>query len=281
MSAQVDLQSAQDALATRATRPPRPPSPPAPARCSARRATTTAMSSRSAGGPGVVSRRSHPPRLSRRRHRRARRARSSTRSRTAPSSTPGRAERQLRHRVHDRTPTGSSGSTATSPISSPRSSPGQPLTAGQPVGLVGQTGHAPARTSTSSSSPTRLSAGRAVVPVVRGDGLQLARTRCSRMPLLEPFSRSSGAPGPRRGAWTAPRPPAPVVYFTAWGLSPGRFVPRRVMGRLGTFVPRLVALTAVWLLATTALTYAAASARTPRRARLRSRRRRPPPRRRP
>jgi peptidoglycan hydrolase-like protein with peptidoglycan-binding domain len=30
------------------------------------------------------------------------------------------------------------------------------------------------------------------------------------------------------------------------------------MGRLGTFVPRLVALTAVWLLATTALTYAAA-----------------------
>src|SRR5467141_3877770 len=39
------------------------------------------------------------------------------------------------------------------------------------------------------------------------------------------------------------------------------------MGRLGTFVPRLVALTAVWLLATTALTYAAAqrinSAATP------------------
>src|SRR6267142_3845330 len=30
------------------------------------------------------------------------------------------------------------------------------------------------------------------------------------------------------------------------------------MGRLGTFVPRLVALTVVWLLATTALTYAAA-----------------------
>jgi hypothetical protein len=30
------------------------------------------------------------------------------------------------------------------------------------------------------------------------------------------------------------------------------------MGRLGTFVPRLLALTAVWLLATTALTYAAA-----------------------
>lgn len=30
------------------------------------------------------------------------------------------------------------------------------------------------------------------------------------------------------------------------------------MGRLGTFVPRLIALTAVWLLATTALTYAAA-----------------------
>jgi PASTA domain len=33
---------------------------------------------------------------------------------------------------------------------------------------------------------------------------------------------------------------------------------RNEMGRLGTFVPRLVALTAVWLLATTALTYAAA-----------------------
>jgi hypothetical protein len=41
-------------------------------------------------------------------------------------------------------------------------------------------------------------------------------------------------------------------------LSPGGFLPKKPqMGRLGTFVPRLVALTAVWLLATTALTYAA------------------------
>ena len=54
-----------------------------------------------------------------------------------------RAERQLRHRLHDRhRRTASSGRTAISPTSSRRSSRAPSSAAGQPVGLVGQTGHA-------------------------------------------------------------------------------------------------------------------------------------------
>ena len=208
----------------RATAPPAPRSRPARARCSARRATRTATSSRSPAAPGVVSvghtHHDYP-----------------AADIAAPEGTQlyalsdgtverawARAERQLRHRLHDRDH-GRPDVDVLPPVL-PRAGGrrrARSSSAGQPVGLVGaDRPRRPGRTSTSSCSrrpPTRRTRrGSRRSPGRPSPG----RTASSRTPRSgRPFSRSSAARPIRRRSRRRSRRAVvdgqPGVLFTASG----------------------------------------------------------------
>src|SRR5206468_268830 len=108
------------------------------------------------------------------------------------------------------------------------------------------------RTSTSSSTPRtptrRRNRGSSRSPAAPSPG----RTGASRTPLRRRCSRLSAANRHHR------RAPATSSTSPRRGLRTGGGpADGKAMARLSAFVPRLVALTLIWLLATAALTYAA------------------------
>ena len=174
------------------------------------------------GGPGVVS-------VSHHHHDypaadiAAPRARRSTRSPTASSLAPGSSRRPLRHRLHDpRRFDGRAGRTATSRTATRPSLAGARVAArASRSGLVGSTGHAtgPAPPSPAAAGDV-VSAGRAVVPGVRGQRVHLAGRADESEVTAGAGLRDVG----RRSSLLRPRPSS--GSRSIGGLSPRRFVPK-------------------------------------------------------
>ena len=272
--ADVDVQAAQAEVAARASRSCRPP------RTRSRPRATSASGASFAPGSGAGARlaellrrlrlpgrgrrrrrqgRSHPPRLPGGRHRgpgrdaalRALRRHRPGRLEPSRTATAASASRSPR-------PTASSGRTATSPTSSRRSSRARSSPPASPSGSSARPAMRPGpHLHLQLAARDRLPAGRAVVPELRGLGLLVVGRFPDGDSAPARSSRSSTRAPARRGRSTPPR--ARSCCSRLRGLrSRAGSAERTCVGRMRTFVPRLVALTVVWLLATAALTYAAA-----------------------